>query len=457
MPLPLHPYLRLEQVEYDLGNAVRRDPFGDRIHIIFGVLCCALLCGPTSFAEFAGTPLVVIFVLRIPYIWRTWGSFGVQPLFWAIIAWAVWQATTLAWSPNVKQGLHELGANRWVWVMWGLWPIMRKRMWLIGGVAIGMLLGNVSQLLHEVGRHWGVHWLTWPRLPDRNSGWWDPVIGGSLLAAALGLHLPAALMGRGKWRWIALGGVIVTLLGIGATGTRGAWLAAASLCELAISISVFRERPWPRMLARLGMVLVVTAAIVGAVFLVKGETIMRRASQARAEIARATNLEHPDFDSDMGGRVLMGALAIEAFKHHPIAGVGAGGYRTWAREQFRAAGMDPDVARIHEHPQSAPLHIAATTGIVGLLLAGAVAVIALRGAFRELGPPGPVSGMGSYAAGPGFALLGLLLAGMFDPVQLNAQTGAVMAVLMAMCLVSRPRELAEPVPVGRPFPPLRGA
>jgi hypothetical protein len=73
-----------------------------------------------------------------------------------------------------------------------------------------------------------------------------------------------------------------------------------------------------------------------------------------------------------------------------------------------------------------------------LLLAGAAAVIALGGGFRELGPPGPTSGLGSYAAGPAFALLGLLLAGLFDPVHLNAQTGAIMAALMALCLVSRP-------------------
>jgi len=192
------------------------------------------------------------------------------------------------------------------------------------------------------------------------------------------------------------------------------------------------------MLPRLGAVLLVTAVFAGAVFLVKGDTILRRAAQARAEIARATNLDHPDFASDTGARVLMGVLAIQAFKHHPVIGVGAGGYQPWAREQFRAAGLDPDVAPIHKHSHSAPLHIAATTGLIGVLLAGLVGAIALKGGFAELGPPGPTTGMGSYAAGPAFALLGLLLAGLFDPVQLNAQTGAVMAALMGLCLVSRP-------------------
>src|ERR1051326_7195900 len=244
MRFPIHPYLRPEQVEFDLGNAARRDRRGDRFHLLFGVLCCFLLCGPTIATEVAGAPLVVLFALRIPYIWRTWGSFAVQPLFVAIVAWAGWQAISLSWSQDVKQGLHELGANRWVWVPFLLWPAMRYRMWFIGALAAGMLAGNLAQAVQEVGVRLHIPAITWNRFPDRNSGWWDPVVGGSILVAALGLHLPAALMGRGRWRWIGVGGVVVTLLGIGATGTRGAWIAAACLCELAISISILRERPW---------------------------------------------------------------------------------------------------------------------------------------------------------------------------------------------------------------------
>src|SRR5690606_40313370 len=62
---------------------------------------------------------------------------------------------------------------------------------------------------------------TWNRLPGRNSGWWDPVIAGSLLTAALGLHLPAALWGKKVWRALGIAGCAITLPGILATGTRG--------------------------------------------------------------------------------------------------------------------------------------------------------------------------------------------------------------------------------------------
>jgi O-antigen ligase len=435
--LPLHPYLFPEQVAFDLGNAARNYPWGDRLHLLFGLLWCFFAPWPNSFVEFAGAPLAVCFAIRAPFIWRTWGSFAVQPLFLLIVLWTAWQATTLAWTPDLHHGLHELSCNRWVWLMWALWPIMRFRNWLIAALVAGFLCGNASQLGHAIGRHWHIAALVWPRFPDRNSGWWDPVVGGSLLVAALGLHLPAALMGKGRWRWIGLSGVIASLLAIGATGTRGAWIAAAMLCEMAISISVLRTRPWWRKLAHLGVVALVTAAIIGAVFLVSGDTIRGRARQGWDEVRRATNLENPDFFSDTGARVFMAALAIHAVKTHPIGGVGAGGYREWCRAQIRAAGHNPDDAPIHAHPHDAPLHIAATTGLIGLFLSALIAAVALYGGFTELGPPGPKTGLGSYAAAPAFGLLGLFLAGLFDPVHLNAQTGAVMATLMAMCLVSR--------------------
>ena len=192
------------------------------------------------------------------------------------------------------------------------------------------------------------------------------------------------------------------------------------------------------MLARLFVVLVATGAIVGAVFLLRGDAILRRAAEAREDIVKATDMDHPDFRSDTGARILMAQLAIQAVREHPIGGVGAGGYRSWCRAWIKSRGFNPNDAVIHQHPHSSPLQIGATTGLIGLLLAGAAAVIALGGGFRELGPPGPTGGLGSYAAGPAFALLGLLLAGLFDPVHLNAQTGAIMAALMALCLVSRP-------------------
>jgi O-antigen ligase len=145
----------------------------------------------------------------------------------------------------------------------------------------------------------------------------------------------------------------------------------------------------------------------------------------------------------------MAWLAIEAVKERPLEGVGAGGYRAWTHACVVRRGWDPGDVPGHNHFHSAPLHNAATTGLIGLLLASLAAGVALYGGMTGLGPEGEVSGVGSYAAGPAFALLGLLLAGLFDPVQLNAQTAAMMATLMGLCLVSRPSRMA-PQPTYEP-------
>jgi len=435
-----HPYLDPALVQHDLTQPTLRDPFGHRLHTFFGLLWCFCLAGPSTVVEIASIPLIVFFLIRTPNIWRTWGSFAVQPLTLFFVAWVAWQALSISWSPDPRHGFKELGANRWIWVVWMLWPLMARRNWLIAAIAAGFLLGNCSQILHAIGRHWDIPALTWPRMPDRNSGWWDPVVGGSLLVGALGLHIPAAFMGRGKWRWIAFGGCVVTLVAIFATGTRGAWLAAGGLCEIGITVSVLRVRPLKRLLATLAMVLVLAAAVGGAVYLVAGDSIARRVSHARQDMVRA--LEHNDFDTDTGARILMAAFANQAVREHPLRGVGAGGYQAWTLAQIKA--RDPSIVDppIHAHPHNTILHIASTTGLIGLLLAGGVMACAIRGAFRHLGPPGPTSGLGSYAAGPGFALIGLMLAGLFDPVHLNAQTSAMLFTLMALCLYSRPTAAA---------------
>jgi O-antigen ligase len=96
--------------------------------------------------------------------------------------------------------------------------------------------------------------------------------------------------------------------------------------------------------------------------------------------------------------------------------------------------LDPATVRIHAHAHNSLLHIGATTGTIGVLLALGILLMTLRGGFSELGP----QGLSGYAAGPAFALIGLLLVSAFDPVHLNAQTAALVATLMAMSLVSRP-------------------
>ena len=432
MPLPRHPYLDPARVRHDLEAARIGDPFGDRVHVWLAMVWCFCLGFPTSMVEIASIPLIGFFVLRTPNIWRTWGSFAVQPLVLAIGAWVAWQAVTLAWSPDLNRGLQELAANRWVWAIWVLWPVMHRRPWLIAAICVGFLVGNLSQVGHALGKAAGLDWLTWPRLENRNSGWWDPVVGGSLLTGVLGLHLPSAVMGSRR-RWIGLAGAAATLLAIFATGTRGAWIAAALLITLAIAVALARGIAVGGKAGRNVLIVVLAVAVVLGIagVLLRG-TITQRFEQGRREVAAA--LEQGDYTSDTGKRILMWKAAAQAVEAHPVRGVGAGGYQRWSLEHVRINGQPLPPDAIHAHAHSASLHIAATTGLVGLALAGVVIALALQGGISELRP----SEIGTYAAGPAFAIAGLMLAGLFDPVHLNSQTGALLFTVLALCLESRP-------------------
>jgi O-antigen ligase len=450
--VPWHPYLEPERVRADLSAAAAGDPFGHRLHVILAVLFCFGLGFPTSIVEIAAIPLVGFFFLRTPHIWRTWGSFAVQPVFLAAAAWIAWQVLSLSWSADPRQGFKEISSNRWLWVPWMLWPVMSRRLWLIAAIGAGFLCGNVSQVLQAIGQAAGVPWLTFHRFPDRVSGWWDPVVGGSLLAGVLGVHLGVALMMRG-WPWarvLATAGAVITVVAIFATGTRGASFAAAGLVVLSMLLWLaLSRRPGGATAGEAAVSRRFRLALLGGIVLVCIIGSVSRAPAIRARFERGwreveSALRAGDYMSDTGKRLLMWRGAVDAVRAHPLRGVGAGGYHRWAAANLRGKGIQHAEEAVHAHAHSAPLHIAATTGLVGLGLFSLMIGLALRGAIAEAGRE---NGLG-WA--PALGIAGLLLAGLFDPVQLNAQTAALLFTLMAFCMRSRPPIESGPLFNGDP-------
>lgn len=431
----LRSFLRGSYVEGDRAQAAfdrqhERDEIGTRVHLALAMFFLFFVGGPTSYTELAGLPVFVYSLIRLNNTWRTMIHCLGQPVVILLGLWAAWQATSLAWSPDPGQGLGEIGSMRWIWVLPALWPVIDRRRFLIAALAGGFIAGNIAQALHVFGREAGIDWLVWPRFADRNSGWWDPVVGGSVLVGALGLHLPAALGGRGRTRWLGLIGAAITLAGILATGTRGAWLAAGMLLVITVAVGAARVRPRRNLLVpgAVGAGVVLIAVLIA--WLTLGESIAERYRTGRSEIARA--IQDGDYSTDTGARINMWIWGGRAWARHPIVGVGAGGYRAWTLKQMQAGGVETTTNPIHDHAHSAPIQIAATTGLVGLTITGLILLVAVRGGLTGA----PASD--AYALGPGVAIVGLALAGLFDSIHLNAQTGALMATLLALCLYARP-------------------
>ncbi len=411
----------------------RRDAIGDKIHTALACLAAFGLAGPTSAVEIAYLPLLVFFFVRVVNAGPTWIHWLGQPVMLGALALAAWQAISLAWSGDRWLGLDHLGSLRWLAIGVLFWPVIERRRAIVAAFALGMLAGNASQLAHAVGTAAQIDWLTFPRAKFRNSGWWDPVVGGSLLTAALGLHVPAAILARGGARWLALAASGVTLAGILATGTRGAWIAAAGLIAISAAWGAWtalRANAWTvrGTLARGAVLALVLAVAGGGVWLTAGDTITRRYDKAREEISAAFR---GDDDSDTGARISMIYWATRAFGDRPISGVGTGGYRAWVEDRA-------DGTNVHDHAHNAPLHIAATTGVVGLALAGYVVLVALRAGLARFPVTPGARGWNAFDAGPVFAIVGLLLAGLFDGVHLNTQTAAVLGLMLGLCPVWRP-------------------
>lgn len=430
------PWVNDRWVNEAFDHQRRIDPLGHKVHTAMGMLACFALGLPTSGVEIGAIPLLLAFAIRMHRHWRTWPRLFLQPLMLTLLAWALLGLASRLWTAGPPDAwVTEFGAARFGILLLTLWPVADRRPLLLAALAIGIAFGQLSQLSHGLGPALHLDWLpNWNRLPGRNSGWWDPVVGGSLLTAALGLHLPAALWGRHAWRILGIGGTVASLLGVLATGSRGAWIASAALIACTLLTALLRVRPRRRMLRAAGGLLAILVVGVTLAWLTIGDQLVARYHAGRDEVAAA--IEHKQFRSDTGARILMAWWACEALAEHPISGVGLGGFEGWSRAHTAEQGIDPATRNFHAHAHNALLEVAATLGVPGLLIALAFLVLALTGAARRQpgdGPPG-------YADGPLFALLGLLLVSPFDSVQVNSQTCALLAVLLLFAMQARPSE-----------------
>lgn len=421
-----------------------RDPFGHRLHLALAVGACLFAAFPTTWLEWSWWPVLVCCCVRMISHHRILGTL---PWEWPVrltIAFVVWGALSVSWTAGSGEAwLAEWGVARYAVFLFALWPVMNERRWLIGALAAGAVLGNLSQVGHALGRAAGIEWLVWPRFEDRNSGWWDPVVGGTILCGALGLHLAGCMLGRSV-RERAVGGVlcVATLAAIAATGTRGAWIGAAGVMVFAAAAAMLMavhgrwrsgaaNRSSARWLGIAAAVAVIVALCGAAVWLAAGETIVRRVQETRQELSRAME---GDYSTFTGARLAMWGWAGRAFVSHPAQGVGMGGYKAWVEGRMAEDGGG-QAARpmVHAHAHSMVIHAAASTGLVGALMLIGLMVLCVWNGLRE--------GRGwarGYDAGPALALMGLVCAGLFDSVQVNQQTAYWMWLLAALCMAWRP-------------------
>jgi O-antigen ligase len=426
------------------------DPLGMRVHDALAGFACLCAAGPTTAVEWGVGPVVLCALIRL-----TGHRHMPGPLVWdwvvrLLVAFVALALLSRVWTLGSSGAwLSDVESMRFALLVPAIYMVTDRRTMLVRCITIGMLVGVLTQL-GELAAQWTGSALlerrfAQGRMPGRMSGWWDPVVGGSLLCAALGLVLGAALLPGSTRRARAQGLVLSAafIVGIALTGTRGAWIAAAGLVAVTLTLAAWRlvtgvrgaRRESSRSSALIAIAVAILVCLIGAAAIglsPAGAALRQRAERGVAEVQSV--IERRDYASDTGMRLAMWWWALDAARSQPVAGVGAGGYQAHCAR--RRASADPEVAltlppRPHAHAHSWYLHTLATLGVTGLALLLAILVLGIRSGLRDhLG----------FAAGPALGLVGLALAGLFDPISINQQTACLWCIVLTLCLPARPPE-----------------
>ncbi|HSL19898.1 MAG TPA: O-antigen ligase family protein [Vicinamibacterales bacterium] len=269
----------------------------------------------------------------------------------------------------------------------------------------------------------------------------DPNFFAQILLVLVPVALALATWERTAWRRV-LGYAAAAILvgGTALTYSRGGALALALVAGLSL---VDRKHGWRDLGA--GVLLLAMLA------LLLPDNFMRRVTTLDQLISRPEQTLRPD--SSFEKRKLLVSTAWRMFLDHPVAGVGAGNYTTrfedYADEVGFAARDYDDPAERH-YPHNLYLEVGAETGVIGLIVFGAVCALALgrlvraRESFHRQGEELSAGIVRGFA----IALLGYLVSSIFLHGHFLRYLWLLFAAAAAAHLAAREREPAD-APRGR--------
>jgi putative inorganic carbon (HCO3(-)) transporter len=288
------------------------------------------------------------------------------PLALPLAAFVLWSGLSLAWSQDLRQGAIELLAFYLPFCLLAiaLARLPWRREWL---AATWVLLAGMAVVFAAVGVYqyetrdvfWNPKVLVgnaYAPFYRVNSVFWDPSIYGRFLVVAILASLVLVVFGATRRVAFAAAAVVVA-----------AWIglvfsfSQSSFVALVVGVGIVAWFAWGRRaLALLGVIAVVV--------LVAGLAM--------------PSVRHHSLNSASGGRFKLVKNGVAIAAHHPVQGVGIGGFKKAYAKRTGLTGNDPKAAASHD----TPVTVAAETGIVGLALFGWLLIAAFLLAFRGLVP-----------------------------------------------------------------------
>jgi hypothetical protein len=366
-----------------------------------------LACVPARFPVHVGStqanlllPLYgVVAVAALALAWELYGENGdrtreLGPLAYPVAAFIGWEGLSLLWTNDVRQGAIEL---LFFVLPFGLLAVSLARLawsrpWVLTLYVQLALMGLVVAVIGIVQYETrNIFWNPKVRVDNAYapSGWfyrvnsvfYDPSIYGRFLVVAILASLVVVIARRGDplWAIAAALTILITWAGLLPSFSQSSFLALGAAVTLA-AILVWRRR---------SLWLVAAIVVVAVVAVATSPAVRHKASLSHITSGRSTLVSK-------GAKVAV---------HHPVLGVGVGGFKHAYAVLTHKPGKEPKSAASH----TTPITVAAETGVPGLLLFLWLVAVALATAFRWRG-----SGFdGTARLAFGLALVAVLVHSLF--------------------------------------------
>jgi putative inorganic carbon (HCO3(-)) transporter len=336
-------------------------------------------------------------VVAVAAIALAWELFGEEQrtrelglLAWPVAAFVGWESLSLLWSQDTRQGAIEL---LFFVLPFGLLALSLARLvwsraWVLTlyvQLAVMALVFAVIGIVQYETRN--IFWN--PKIKVDNayapSGWfyrvnsvfYDPSIYGRFLVIAILASLVVVMRRRVDPLW---GIAAVLTIGITWAGLLPSF-SQSSFLALFAAVMVAAVFAWRRR-----SLFLVAAAIVVLI----GATVASPTVRHKASLSHITS-----------GRSTLVGKGVRVALHHPVGGVGVGGFKHAYAKLAHLRGKEPKAAASH----TTPITVAAETGAPGLLLLIWLVGVALWLSFRRIGR----SFDGSARLAFGLALIAILV------------------------------------------------
>ena len=289
---------------------------------------------------------------------------------WPLAGLIAWTGLSLAWSKDVQEGAIELLAfvvpfavlaltvARLPWSRLGA-RVLYAEVTLMAVVfaAVGFYQYDTRDIFQNPKVITANAYAPFFRV---NSVFWDPSVYGRFLVVALTPSIVIVALGRSfRWSLVAGAAIVVTWLGLLISYSQSSF-AALLVVVIGAAFVAWRWRA--------------LVAVVLAIAVLAGISVSQ--PQIRRSLQHHTSHGLNDATS---GRASLVANGIRIAVHHPVLGVGVGGFKRAYAERVGFKGKDPKKAASHD----TPVTVAAETGFVGLALLAWTLAAFLGEAFRR--------------------------------------------------------------------------